>query len=51
MYNLKRIESKEVNIAKKYASKIKDNTKDYLLICYDENYKTILNYINVVDMY
>lgn len=49
MYNLKRIESKEVKIAKKYASKIKDNTKDYLLICYDENYETILNYINVID--
>ncbi|ELC8423069.1 hypothetical protein QYB56_002795 [Clostridium perfringens] len=49
MYNLKRIESTEVKIAKKCASKIKDNTKDYLLICYDENYKTILNYINVVD--
>ncbi|MGU8770712.1 hypothetical protein ACV3RY_15930 [Clostridium perfringens] len=49
MYNLKRIESKEVKIAKKCASKIKDNTKDYLLICYDENYETILNYINVID--
>lgn len=49
MYNLKRIESTEVKIAKKCASKIKDNTNDYLLICYDENYKTILNYINVVD--
>ena len=49
MYNLKRIESKEVKIAKKCASKIKDNTNDYLLICYDENYETILNYINVVD--
>lgn len=49
MYNLKRIESKEVKIAKKCASKIKDNTKDYLLIGYDENYETILNYINVID--
>ncbi len=49
MYNLKRIESTEVKIAKKCADKIKDNTKDYLLICYYENYKTMLNYINIIE--